>query len=123
MSTVIFLLFVHWFADFVCQTRWMAQGKSKSFSILLIHVCTYGWVLATTLELYLISAGISVTDYNYITFMWINIILHGVTDFITSRVSSYFWRKENTHAFFTTVGFDQFLHQLCLIVTSQYYLG
>jgi hypothetical protein len=43
--------------------------------------------------------------------------LHFVTDYITSRISSKLWAKQDWHRFFVTIGFDQLIHQATLAFT------
>ena len=46
LSVVLSLCFLHWVADFVFQTDWMAQNKSKNNKPLLVHVGVYTAVFA-----------------------------------------------------------------------------
>lgn len=95
------LLFIHWLADFVLQTRWMAENKSKSWKALLLHVAVYTFCL--------------------LVFGWkfalLNGSLHFVVDATTSRLTSWRWKAKDVWGFFVIVGFDQMLHILCLLET------
>ena len=98
---LILLVWVHFISDFVFQSNQMAQNKSTSIKWLSIHVGVYS-----------------------ILFLWwgwkfalLNGILHWMTDFVTSRISSYYWKKNEMHWFFTTIGCDQAIHLTCLIGT------
>ena len=78
---VIFILFAHWFGDFVIQTDAQAKGKSTSNKALTMHVLSY-------CSLWL---GICVS-YSTITSNWlmmffpvITFICHWITDYYTSR--------------------------------------
>lgn len=88
------VLFVHWFADFICQTREMANNKSKSNRWLFYHVGVYTLIM-------------SVFGFK---FALINGSAHFATDFVTSRLTSHFWVEKDVHSFFAVIGFDQFLH-------------
>lgn len=88
------ILFTHWFADFVCQTRQMANNKSSSNYWLFVHVLIYSLIMSV----FGVKFGV------------VNGLAHFATDFCTSRGTSYFWKTRNTHAFFSVIGFDQFLH-------------
>lgn len=44
--TVIFIMTIHFIADFILQSDWMAKNKSKSNKALLAHVSIYTLVLA-----------------------------------------------------------------------------
>lgn len=107
---LIYLLFLHFIADFVCQTSWMAQNKSKNFLALFSHVLTYGLVLF----LGTIYFGI---DKAFL-FSLVNFGLHLLVDFFTSKATSYLWKKGDVHNFFVVIGLDQLIHQACLILTG-----
>lgn len=102
-----YIMLIHWIADFLCQTRWMAENKSKNLLALSAHVGIYMIVFgAACMPMLGLIPGI--------LFALINGVLHFVVDFCTSRVTTYFYQKQNMHAFFATVGFDQYLHFICL---------
>ena len=46
-----------------------------------------------------------------------NGLLHFVTDYCTSRVSSRLYATQDWHRFFIVVGFDQVIHQVTLAAT------
>lgn len=136
---VIILFFAHWIADFVCQTRQMANNKSKSLYWLSAHVATYTLVMGILLAYHFVPlVGLSA----FIFFISLNGILHFAVDFSTSKLTGYFYMKtENTKAlkyetesemkrrdkkiavnskmFFTTIGFDQWIHAACLVYTFE----
>lgn len=123
---LISLMFGHWFADFVCQTRWMAENKSKSFKALSAHVLVYSLVITFYMwyrEFFVIGiqrltgTGTLTEHVPAINFLWFflaTFATHWITDAITSRITSFFHKKGNTKAFFTTIGFDQYLHFIAL---------
>lgn len=103
MNTLIFIILLHWLADFVFQTDEMAQNKSKSFYWLTTHVFTY--------SLFFCGFGWK--------FVLITFVCHWITDFVTSKISSYCWLHEKRHNFFVVIGFDQFLHIAQLLLTYE----
>lgn len=118
--TVILLIFVvHFLADFVFQSSQMATGKSKSLKWLSIHVGVYGLVS-------LISAlivGFGLEDLSVGIVWWgVNVGLHFIVDFITSKITSKLWEEKNMRLFFIMIGFDQLLHNICLVATYIYFL-
>ena len=126
VTTLLIILFAHWVADFLFQTDNMALNKSSSNKWLLYHTSVYTLVLgallagAYTLGLLVFPpefalSAISVT-LGGVIFLVTNMILHTATDWVTSRITSYFWQKELRHWFFVTIGFDQFLHAAALIL-------
>lgn len=113
---ILYVLLIHWTADFVCQTDWMAKNKSSNNFALLSHVMTYSAIM------FIFTVVVINSIYYYLTFIVINAILHFITDYYTSRLNSKFWAKGDTHNFFVSVGFDQFIHQTTLILTTVYIL-
>jgi Protein of unknown function (DUF3307). len=114
----VYILFAHYVSDFVLQTRWQAENKSKSLEALFMHVITYSFSLFCWLALPVLLWA---HDPQMLTFVYvyvgINAVAHFITDFATSRISSYFHRKGKIHAFWGVIGFDQFLHQAVLLLT------
>lgn len=106
LNSILLLLSIHFFADFILQSDWMAINKSTKVFPLFVHVLLYSLCL--------------------LVFGWkfalINGLLHFTTDFITSKVTNYLWSKQKRHWFFVVIGFDQLLHYSALFVTF-YYLG
>lgn len=101
INTFITVLIVHWVADFIFQTRWMATNKSSSNIALGSHILVYTLVMSVF----------------GIWFAVVNGILHFIIDYFTSRGTSYLWKKKETHMFFILIGLDQLLHSVCLIYT------
>lgn len=106
--TVIFLLTIHWIADFILQTDEMAKNKSSSNYYLGIHILYY------TIP-FLIIFGIK--------FALVNGIAHFLTDYVTSRITSKLYAKGDVHNFFVVIGFDQLIHSTTLILSYIYFFG
>lgn len=115
MWPYFFMLVVHWFADFVMQTRAMANNKSKSLYYLTLHVYVY---TISTIILWMIFMplffGIECSTNTILLAMGLIFSTHWPTDKITSNITKYFYAKGNEKMFFTTIGFDQVLHFLQL---------
>lgn len=101
--TVLTLLVLHFIADFICQTDWMAINKSKRVDALLLHVSIY--------TLFFLGFG---WRFAVVTFL-----SHLITDGITSKINSYLYER-NRHWFFVAVGADQLIHYFTLILTLCY---
>ncbi len=122
MGNVTTLVVIHWIADFVLQNDWMALGKSKRWLPLLTHTSIYsacfigfGW-----------------------KFVGITFLLHTLTDYFTSRITSKLWFMRdhgedpasgwrltqylswNRHYFFVMIGLDQLIHVVTLIWTLNF---
>lgn len=105
MNNFLLAIWVHWFADFYCQTNAMARGKSKSNTWLTIHVVCYS-------VLFIIPFGFK--------FALLNGAAHWVTDYFTSRESSKHWAKGEVHKFFVVIGFDQAIHMTTMVLLLRY---
>jgi hypothetical protein len=113
---VIYILFIHYIADFIFQTNWMALNKSKNNLALLSHVATYSMILFIGLSLYFGP------DYNVFLLVLANGFAHFLTDYITSRMNAYFWINEKRSFFWWTIGLDQWIHASTLITLSKWLL-
>ena len=124
--TVIFLvIFIHWVADFVFQTHWQATNKSTNNKALLQHVGTYtliwfvvffGWIVYSN-HILEMDASAHGHGTEILLFFPITFVAHFITDYFTSRLNSYLWKKGDIHNFFVSVGFDQVLHYVQLFLT------
>jgi hypothetical protein len=121
MIIYFLLLIVHFIADFVCQTDDMALNKSKSLGWLTIHTfvywlaffgffaCAQPWLHIPELKVYLIPLGIGLS--------------HWIIDLHTSKLDAYLWEKKMRHWFFVSIGADQLLHQLIILLVVIYGLN
>lgn len=100
----LWLLTVHFVADFILQSDWMALNKSKRLDALLLHVTVYS---ACFLPFY----GLA--------FAGITCLLHFAQDFVTSRINAKLWQANQRHWFFVAIGADQLLHYYLLAMTMR----
>ena len=100
----LILVWLHFLADFILQSHTMATNKSTSNLWLSAHVLMYTIVFSIISPLY----------------AFINGVLHFITDFTTSRITTYYYKKNNMSMFFNVIGFDQAIHLTCLAVTYHY---
>ncbi len=113
---LVALLAAHWVADFLLQSRWMAENKSSRLDALSLHVAVYtSGIGVVGLVLFGPSASL-------LWFLLANAALHFATDFVTSRATSALWKRQNIHGFFAVIGLDQLLHQIALAATLTYFL-
>lgn len=118
---ILWILFTHWIADFVCQTHEMSINKSKSNWWLSYHVVVYSIV---TLFSWLFMFGYvnSYIKYTFTLTDWIwlfpiTFLTHWITDYFTSRWTSKLYVKGDIHNFFVVIGLDQFIHYTTLLLT------
>jgi hypothetical protein len=118
---ILFVLFLHWVADFIAQTRWMAENKSKDNKALMLHIITYGLVMYVGL---LIGAPFLKLHLGLIlAYVIINCAIHCGVDFVTSRMNAHFWQTWKQNYFWWNIGFDQYVHQVCLISLAAWLLA
>ena len=101
LVSLLFVVCLHFVADFIFQTDTMAVNKSTSVKWLTAHVLVY------MLPFFLLGWQFAV----------INGAAHWLTDFVTSRVTSYLWKKGDRHNFFVVIGLDQAVHMTTLILS------
>ena len=121
ISIIISLLFLHWVADFVCQTDWMARNKSQSNWPLFVHCLVYTMV-------FIPFAVVVIPASSVAWFLIFTLLLHMYIDFNTSRITSrlsaegkYGSNYIPNFGMFSIIGLDQFLHYLCLIGTYYFF--
>ena len=105
MAIFIVLIWLHFFADFICQTDKMALNKSTSNQWLAYHCCAY-------MAPFFVCFG---WKFGIATF-----VLHFMTDWVTSRGTSYLWKRNERHWFFCLIGFDQAIHLTTLLLTYNF---
>ncbi len=110
LTALFTILILHWIFDFILQTDWEAQNKSKSWNALLCHTMTYSLCWFPCI---LIWMGFK----EAILFTSITFLAHTTTDYFTSRLNSRLWKENKVHNFFVSVGFDQILHYVQLFLT------
>lgn len=108
---LVFFVLIHFLADFALQTHEQATGKSKEWKPLLQHTSVYSLVITLGMYIWFGSWWVCLI-FGIITF-----IAHTATDYITSRISSYYFQKDDYHNGFVVIGFDQVLHYLQLWFT------
>lgn len=129
MNPFLILIIIHFIGDFLFQNDRMAIGKSKSVYWLTVHVSVYS-VILLFLGSFLIKDSIDL-----VCFVGINFVLHWITDFFTSKLTTYLYlRNEKNpqekflfnswrHWFFVCIGIDQCIHYSCLFFTYQYFIN
>ncbi len=124
MQTFIFILVVHWLADFVLQTDEQAKNKSKSLVALFSHTIGYSILWIPALLVWAGAIGYELISMLPIfIFTFITFVAHTTTDYFTSRLNAKLWQQNRVHAFFVSVGFDQVLHYVQLLFTYHYLIA
>lgn len=101
------ILGLHWLFDFVLQTPDQAEGKSKHVIPLLDHCLVYSlWGVVMSLMFPMANAGMLFFPYLFAT--------HFIVDGVTSRITSWLWRKKQVHDFFVMIGADQIIHYVSI---------
>jgi hypothetical protein len=110
IKVIFAILLTHYIADFILQSHYQASNKSKCNKALAEHVLFY------TIALVLLGAIIFVSPIGIIWGL-INGVIHFGVDYITSRINSKMFAKQDWHNFFVGVGADQLIHYTCLFST------
>ena len=122
---IILILVAHWVGDFLLQFRDIAIGKSKEVKFLLCHILFYGTVLFLSGGLFAATTLPNpLCDGPLLAWIGINILLHFIVDYFTSRANSCVFekgiKKDNdgySHEFWACIGADQIIHMFCLFST------
>jgi hypothetical protein len=123
MKTFILIIITHYIADFVFQAEKWSLNKSKHLIPLIKHTLTYSMCWA--MPVYLISRDLM----SVLLFVSVTFIAHTITDYFTSKVvgkkfeDKYYGSPIPNFGAFSTIGFDQVLHYLQLIITWNWLFG
>ena len=121
---IIYVLVGHFLADFVMQTTNMSMNKSHSNKWLTIHVLVYGLTLSV-FAFPFILIGLLVSPLflvHVLGYIILNMALHWVTDYFTSRATSKLYEQKKIREFFIVIGLDQLIHAICLLSTLSIFL-
>lgn len=114
----ILIILIHYLADFALQTHEQATKKGEGNNIwnrwLAYHVSTYTLVWAIMFFTLPIVPELD-TIFGWLLFVVLISVPHYITDWLTSRIGSSFWKSGDFHNGFCVVGADQIIHYLCLI--------
>lgn len=120
---ILLIIWAHFVADFMLQNDKMAQNKSTSNIWLSNHVMVYSAAMLGIMApfVYFMDSATS-----HIQLLWllvwvaINGALHWITDWCSSRATSYLWQKGDRHNFFVVIGADQAIHLSTMVVTWEW---
>ena len=121
--TILAISFIHWVADFHCQTHEMSMNKSKSNYWLTMHVLVYTGVTLLFWHFALFQPATNYSFENYLFFSIFIFSTHWITDYITSRMTSKLYAQGRFHDFFVVIGFDQLLHITELLLAYYYFVN
>lgn len=121
VTFILSVLFIHWIADFVCQSHEQSIKKSTSMIALIEHTFTYTCIWAV----FILGYGTyNLLSLDLLWFLPITFCTHTITDYYTSRVNKMLWidaeKSKNAHNFFVSIGFDQWLHYAQLFITLKW---
>ena len=121
---LVYLLFVHYIADFVMQPRDVANNKSKSILYLLLHTLQY---MSVTIVLAPLPAWMLI-GIDEMLFKWYSSgaiyytfvigATHFLIDLFTSKFNKWSYCHGQEKLFWSGIGGDQFLHETTIICTT-----
>lgn len=124
------LFFLHFVGDFLLQSRKMGKNKGKNIYWLMFHVFIY-----TTFVYWGWACFLGFNEYSFYGMFGayhLISITHFLTDFITSKISSYMYtqaidinlsqknRNIWEYGFWSIIGLDQLIHIISLILIYNY---
>lgn len=109
LAAFLFILAAHWVGDFPLQSCWMAENKWKDLEALALHCATYSACLLVASSL--------LWGWWGLLFVLFNGLAHFCVDTYSAPLTHRLWEEKKTHDFFTVIGLDQLVHQLCLGVS------
>lgn len=138
------MLLIHWVADFLLQTREMGKLKSSNWGYLFAHISIifiafavfYGWSFAFWNALFHAIIDRNVWNLYKLTAHWrINKKVDAMyaANFLLTQLHEPGLREElykkevaewkfwEDKVFFDTIGFDQMLHGITLVVLANYF--
>lgn len=121
--TLLFIILIHWVADFVLQTRHMGLRKSSSNYYLTLHVLVYTFSTIMAWSIVLPLIGFHLTTLRVSLAFSLIFLLHWLTDYITSRQTTKLYKEEKYYEFFVMIGFDQVLHYVQLFLIFNYIIN
>jgi len=111
MIRIVILVLMHAAGDFLLQGSGLSKLKASKIVYLLIHVGIY-----TAFFIVLSPVLLGLTMKQGLIFSLINGSLHLIIDFITGKLKSMYWEK-NEAKYIIVISFDHFFHILILIAT------
>lgn len=117
LTDVIVILIAHYIGDFICQSRPMADNKSKNIYWLLTHGTIYSAVMFVLLLIFS-RASLGIIS----VYILINGVLHTIVDKFSSMYSTKFYQQKRDYNMFCIIGGDQLLHYIILLLTAYWLL-
>jgi hypothetical protein len=96
----------------------MAQNKHHSNFWLTQHVAAYTTTIALATMVWAWDGNRPLA----VLFIFLNGVLHWLTDYVTSRYNARMWAAHRVHDFFVGVGLDQMIHLYTLVLTAWWLL-
>lgn len=118
---LIFIMWANYVADFLLQSKKMSNNKHHSVSWLLVHIAAYTTSFAFFLWIFNLLVQ-AFTWENMLLLVGINGISHFIIDFITSKISAYYYKANKYKTFIKIIGMDQFIHVTILIILTFWFI-
>ena len=109
-------MMLHWVGDYYLQWSDMAKNKHNNNAWLTLHVSFYGIPLILG-SIFLAIFSSEVEIWEALLFAVVNIALHWVTDYFTSRLAEKYRGRDQ---YYWVTGADQFIHITTLLTTSHF---
>ena len=113
----LYIIFVHYVADFAFQGEKEATTKKSSMVSLLKHTITYSLIMGIGFLF------IFTTVINLILFILLTFCTHTIIDYYSSKITGNLFEKKIYYTglpnfgAFSMIGIDQVIHYICLFLT------
>jgi hypothetical protein len=107
LQIILAIIWLHFIADFLLQTDYMALNKCKSISALSFHCIVYSIPFLAFGPEYALLAG----------------MFHFPVDFVTSKITAKLYEQQRIGLFFKVIGLDQAIHMTVLVLTFEYFFS
>lgn len=114
---LMYILLIHFLADFALQTYQQAVNKSTDVVQLAYHCLVYSFIWGLAIMTFPIK------DFNvWLLFVVYTFGTHYITDYWTSRLGKPYWDAKDLHNGFVIVGMDQIIHYVTIYISFKYIL-
>jgi hypothetical protein len=111
LDIIIYVLFSHWIADFLFQSKWMIEHKLEDIFTMLTHVIVYTFLI-TVLLWWLIPSLTAL-----LVFILTISFVHLVVDTVTIKIIDKLKGGRHSHWIYAVMSFDQLVCTSVLFAT------
>jgi hypothetical protein len=122
ITTLIVVLWLNYLTDYMLQTKKMSENKHNSVLWLLAHVSSFTLALGILVSVYNIFAN-AFTWGNLVLLILLNGLTHFIIDYISSKITAYYYKNNKLKQFIRVIGGDQTLHVTIIVLLTYYFIN